>query len=245
MKKRMGLAVLAVVCLAGVGMGQTFEKPKHLKSVDRVREQVFSENENSNKLFRSFIMEESRASVKTFSITGITDATNAVIDAYKAWLWEKIVCKSIKLGGKIDFGGQNGTTYSVNPEFISELPLPLLGTFPLVLNAGIKRDEKITSFEFTVGSKYEVAINLAPFYIYGKASFGSKFPGGNTPTSLIGFIGPGLGFKLDKDWKYNIEVDLLFYGATNPVFSDGDIMRKHDMVINIGILYTFASPPKF
>jgi len=242
MKKRLLFLVLVFVCLSGIAVSQTIVMPKHPTPYDKLREAIYAEKANSNDLFQLYLKGKGKEKGQEFRL--FYGAPEKDIKEYQAWLWErisKIKLNTIKLGGNVDFGGKAGTTFSFNPGFAFELiKIFNIATILLDFNARFKRDDKITSFEATAGAKIASPMLNNILSIYGKLGIGPKFPSGGDPTSAILNMGPGISFMLDKKATFKVEGDALFYWATNPIFNDGDLKKKHDTMLSISITYTFA-----
>lgn len=245
MNKRLILVVLALVSLSGSLVSQTDEKVKNPTMNDKLRQAIFDKYADSQKefdLYQTKLSQVKDNKALTWSVSG------SLKEQYLAELWQKIAVlkfNTIKLGGKVDFGGEKGNFYNIKPGFSFEL----LRLFNFInvsadFNAEMKKDDKSTSLEVTGGGKFDSPEILKNIGLYGKLGLGPKFPGGDNPTSLVYYAGPGIWFNLDKNWKYKLDIDLLFYGATNPIFSEGNTKTKHDMVMNISFSYTFPKEPK-
>ena len=265
MKKRIVFALLVFVCLSGSLAAQTitnklkkptfFDKRKNASFYDKLRERIFDEKMNSDQVFKLYLEEFREEYLKKYQkepvqeITSLESAPEPVIEDYQEWLSAKVnklKFNTIKLGGKIDFGGENGTTYSIDSGFSFEI-IKLLDFFDISadFNAGLKRDSKITSFELTAGGKFSYPSPFNFVCFYSKIGIGPIFRSGGSPTLLIWNSGPGLGFIISKKHNLTLDVELLFYRASKPIFSDGDTKKNDDMVLNIAITYSFTHGLKF
>jgi len=234
MKKPVIFALLVFAGLSGWLGGQTEKyKLNHLTFYDKLREPLFDGVVGFNETFQIYLDKKGLAKIP------LRDATIEDISKYRKWLWSQLKFSTLKLGGELDIAGENGTTFSLNPGVSFELSdicnfINILGE----INAGIKRDNKVTSSEVTVGLSFNPP-EMGRLTVQGKLGLGAKFPGGGDPSSFIGNVGPAISVKLSN--KTTIEGNALFYWAAKPVFSDGDTKKKHDIIMSISITYTFAS----
>jgi hypothetical protein len=155
---------------------------------------------------------------------------------------ENVKFDSITLGGTIDFRGENGTTYSGNIGFAFETG-KILKTiaFSPSLDAGIERNDKITSYEATGGFTLDFPMINKYLAFYAKTGIGVRSPGGNDPTSFIWKFGPGIGFVISKKKCITLDLGLMYYMATNPIYYDGALQKKHDLLLNVSITYSFSA----
>jgi len=152
----------------------------------------------------------------------------------------KIKFKSIKLGGKIDFKSEKGTSIGLNMEYAWQVwTFPNFADLSPAIAVDVKKNDISTSYEATVGLKADFPKLLGIFYPYLRAGFGGKIPGGEKPNSAIMNFGGGFGFKFGPDSKYCIEPELLFSLASKPIYFNGAESTRHDLALNMAIRFNF------